>query len=850
MTQSGDDTLPIDDVREEFLATLDGTTPTITVAPTGSGKSTRLPIWMEESLDGPMLVVEPRRVACRSLAGYLASQRGEEAGESIGYRVRFDDCTSDRTRVIFATTGVALRMLGSDDPWPFAGVVVDEFHERGWEVDLVVAILQAKADEPEFGPLVLTSATIEAGRLARQLEGDLVEAEGRTHPVDIAYRGDPPAPSARDLADRVSDAVADVVESPDDDGGDILVFLPGKGEISDCDRALQGLANAHDLEVLEVHGRLPPSRMARAFDEDVDRRRVFLATNVAETSVTLPGVTTVIDSGLVKMKIHRGGRSALALVATSKDSMDQRAGRAGRVQPGRCIRLWSERFRPDETTSPEIERIELDEVLLHAASCGLEGDTFDEAPWVDDPPAFAIENARARLQAIGALDDRGHLTSLGRRLSELPVDAHDARMLVDPPDDLKGTLADLVALLQRSTDLVLSLGMLSGSQQGDVRHHRNQLFKQCDHEPYTQITALRRGEPDRHGLHRSAWHEARKVSASLRDMIDAPASHPGDDDADLPDVERLGDYLLERLPEFAFVLRERALDRRIDGKPKQGYSEPWANGEVELDVYPFRPPVDPKVRSKELDYPVAGLILDLFWLGDQEGTGVRGKGSMLLPATYDQLADAGLGERIATSVRLKGQSGGVPRIVGTVERQYAGVTLRREQRKLEGRRLCEAVAELVLEGRLFDGAAETIRDDLHLWHVFGEWPAEERWWAPVETSPPDPEVFVADTLWELGLRESDDMMLLEADDLRPDLTEHLGVAQYKIDEWREEFPRTWSHMGRAYRCEVQPSAEKVFLEPDNAKARKGDDPNARHLPRFKGFSVYFRNASRVVPIRP
>lgn len=850
MTTSGDDRLPIDDVRGEFLETLDGSTPTITVAPTGSGKSTRLPIWMEEALDGPVLVVEPRRVACRSLAEYLASKRGEAAGESIGYRVRFDDSTSEQTRVVFATTGVALRMLGSDDSWPFAGVVVDEFHERGWEVDLIVATLRAKIDDPEFGPFVLTSATIEANRLARQMEADLVEARGRTYPVDVTYRGGVPAPSPRDLADRVSDAVAEVVESDDDDGGDILVFLPGKGEIGDCDRALKGLANTHDLEVLEVHGRLPPSRMARAFDEDVDHRRVFLSTNVAETSVTLPGVTTVIDSGLVKMMIHRGGRSALALVATSEDSMEQRAGRAGRVRPGRCIRLWSERFRPDETTPPEIERIELDEAILHAASCGLDGDAFDEAPWVDDPPEFAIEDARQRLRDVGALDDGNRLTDLGRRLSELPVDAHDARMLVDPPEDLKGTLADLVALLQRSTDLLLSLGMISGSRQGDVKHHRNQLFKKCDNEVHTQITALRWGHPDRHGLHRSAWQEARKVSASLRDMIDAPVSHPSDDHEDLPDVERLGNYLLDRLPEFAFVLRERARDQRLDGKPKQGRSEPWANGEVEIDVYPFRPPVDPKVRSKELDYPVAGLVLDLFWLGDTQGTGIRGKGNMLLPASCAQLADAGLGEPVATSVQLE-KGGTVPRIVGTVERRYAGVTLRRDERELEGRRLCEAVAELTLEGRLFDGAASAVRDDLHLWRVFGEWPEEERWWEPTDAPTPEPETFLADRLWRLGLRERDDLMLLEAGDLRPDLTERLGVAAYKLDEWREEFPRTWSHMGRDYHCaEVQPSAGKVFLEPDNAEARDWGEPSARHLPRFKGFSVYFRHASRVVPVRP
>lgn len=838
------DTLPIDDARGEFLETLESAGPTVTVAPTGSGKSTRLPLWMEEALDGPVLVVEPRRVACRSLAEYLAGQRGEEAGESIGHRVRFDDSTSEETRVMFATTGVVLRMLGSEEPWPFAGVVVDEFHERGWEVDLILATLRRRSREPGFGPFVLTSATIEAEEIAGELGADLVESEGRTYPVDIDYWGDPVAPSPDNLEGRVRDAVRSVVEADDDDGGDILVFLPGKGEISDCEGALHGVASDHDLEVLEVHGRLPPGKMAQAFDDEDTGRRVYLSTNVAETSVTLPGVSTVIDSGLVKMKLHRGGRSALALVATSEASMDQRAGRAGRVQPGRCIRLWSERYRPDEVTPPEIERIELDEVILHAGACGLDGEAFDRAEWLTPPPEFAVEQARERLRGVGALDDDNELTDLGRKLAELPVDAHDARMLIDPPDRLKGTLADLVALLQRSTDLLLPLGMVSNA--GEVKENRNQLLKECDNEVYTQIRCLRDGYPREHGLHRSAWEEAKKVSASLRDIVEAPERDPLRDDADLPPVEELSDFLLERIPEFAFVLRERARKRRKDGEPKMGRSEPWANGEVELDVYPFEAPVDERVRDREIEHPEAGLVLSAFWVGGR-GPGVHGIGDMLLPAPRAQLADAGLGEVEPSSVSIE-YGGLAPTIVADIERTYAGVTLRTEEDELEGRPLCEAVADLTMEGRLFDGADEAIRMDLHLWQVLGEWPDEERYWSEA-SDVSEPREYLAERLWELGLRTSEDLALLEADDLRPDLADELGIAEFEIDRWREEFPRTWEYMGREYECQVQPSVGKVILEPVNKKAKQEGEPEAKHLPRFKGFQVVYRNASRVVPLR-
>ncbi len=840
------DALPIDKQRGEFEESLRADRPTIVVAPTGSGKSTRLPLWMAESLDGPILVVEPRRVACRSLAQYLAKGRGEEAGQSIGYRVRFDDRTSDETEVIFATTGVALRMLGGadgGDDWPFAGVLVDEFHERGWEVDLIVATLRAHQDDPAFGPFVLTSATIEAERLAEELNADLVRSEGRTYPVDISYAGEPKAPTSRGLEGRVKDAVQEVCESPDDDGGDILVFLPGKGEISDCKGALGGVANTHNLDLVEVHGRLPPHKMAKAFD-DQDKRRVFLATNVAETSVTLPGVTTVIDSGLVKQMIHRGGASALALVPTSEASMDQRAGRAGRVQPGRCVRLWSERFRPKPSTPPEIERIELDEPVLQAAMCGLDGERFDRAGWLTEPPEFAVENARQRLRDIGALDEDNELTDKGERLGELPVDAHDARMLIGVTDEMAGPMCDLVALLQRSTNLILPMGAIRGDTHR-VQQNRNDLFKGCDDEVTAQLTALREGRPREHGLHRSAWEEAKKISSSLRSMVDAPAPDPLSDDRPLPKPGRMAEYLLDRIPESAFVLRERAMGYRDDGQASFGRSEPWGNGDIEVSVYPFESPVQERERDEKLTHPTAGLILSLFWTGDGS-KGVHGIGSMLLPADESQLADAGLGEPEISRPKPKGHAD-APRVVATVSRTYAGRTLRTTNRELDGRPLCEAVAELTFEGRMFRDAGDRIRDDLHLWDVLARWPAERRWWGEVEP-PTEPEEWLTEHLWELGLRSNDDLMLLEPDDLRPDLADHFGMNDHQLAEWREKFPRLWSHMGRTYRCKVQPSTQKVILEPADKAARKGDDPQAMHVPRFEGFSVYYRNASRVVPV--
>lgn len=227
---------------------------------------------------------------------------------------------------------------------------------------------------------------------------------------------------------------------------------------------------------------------------------------------------------------------------------------------------------------------------------------------------------------------------------------------------------------------------------------------------------------------------------------------------------------------------------------------------------------------------------------------MHGIGSKVVPATRQQLADAGLGEPEVANIRVEGHPPNDCRIVAQVQRVFAGRTLTGGERELEGRALCESVAELIVENRIFDRAAEPVRDDLHLWDILAAWPEADRYWeSPGEA--PELKKYLADRLWELGLRESADLMLVEPEDLRPDLSELFGIAEFEIDRWREDFPRVWEHMGAEYVCNVQPATEKVILEPANRGAKEGEDPVAKHLPKFRGFSVYFRNASRVVPIR-
>ncbi|MFT5128345.1 MAG: ATP-dependent helicase HrpB [Rhodothermales bacterium] len=806
--------LPVHAIRDKFAECLKGTPPVVVVAPTGSGKSTCLPIWMAEATSGTVLVIEPRRVACRSLAGYVATKMDTTLGQGVGYRIRFADRSTPDTRVLFVTPGVALRMLQQCDKLPFTSVLIDEFHERGCEVDLALAALLHR---DEISSLVITSATIDAEPLAQQIGGVILRAEGRAFPVTTEHLGRDAVPSAAQLEQRVTEAVSHCLRK--ESAGDMLVFLPGKREIDNCNTALGSLARSHNLQLFKVHGTLPIEQIATALEAHKGKRRVFLSTNVAETSLTVPGVTAVIDSGLAKMRLHRAGRSSLVLQPISQASMDQRAGRAGRVAPGRCVRLWSAQHRPAAETPPEITRIELDDILLNAIACGLDPTS---TLWPTPPPEFAVGAALERLRALKAVDAAGGITAYGRRLLKLPVSVHEARLLVDVPAGLRGTVADVVALLQVRGRLLLDTASLADGERAQVEHARRELLAGYQDEVYAQLCCLRRGQAGRHQLNRTGLAEARKLATALRSLLgEGP---PTDDDTPLPPRPELAVFLLKRWPEAGFVLRKRAL-----GKPR-GRSEPWGNGELELTVYPY---ADWAEESKK--WPVAGIILEHEWIGKQ-GTGVQGIGGMLLPCTYKQLADAGLGEE--TVQQAKRERG---KIRGSVERVHAGIVLDIVEKALAGDALRHAAAELIRDNRLLKGAAAMVSDDLHLARLLCEGRDAIDAYADMAT-------FLCARLEELGVEVSEDLTLLEPNDLRPSLERIFNVTEYDLDTLRKHFPRQWTLNGAVFDCDVDPRKRRVDLIPRN-KLAKAKAPDAWLLPKFQGYSVRYLKAGRSVKLR-
>jgi ATP-dependent helicase HrpB len=822
------DALPIDDIADSFTKKLAGEHPVVVVAPTGSGKSTRLPIWMADTLARPVLVVEPRRVVCRSLAVYLAAKQGENVGDDIGYRVRFDDCSSTRTRILFVTPGVALRMLSSGDETAFAGIMIDEFHERSWETDLLLTVLLHR---DQRAGLVLTSATIDADQVAKAVDGSVIHAEGRAFPVDLEYCAEPPLPVPENLDVRIAQTIKQIVTNTTDDGGDVLVFVPGKRQIDEARERLQPLCREHRMVCVPVHGGLPTRNVADALSKRTGQRRIFLATNIAETSLTIPGVTIVIDSGLARQRVHRGGHSALAVAPVSEAAMEQRRGRAGRVSAGRCVRLWHNTFKPASVTAPEVTRIELTDLMLRAANCGLEGDAFTNAAWPTPLPDFAIHHARTQLIQMRALTDTGTITDFGGALLKLPVGVAEARALVDTPEPLKGATADLVALLNTRGELFLR------HSDSDTEDARRELCGQTNDEVYAHLLALRRGHVRKHGLHASRLQEARRISTALRQLLKAQSTSPDKDQSDLPTVAEFATFLLSRWPETAFVLRPRAM---ATGKraPKPGSALPWSNDAVEVNIHSWRPPwpVDDEQRRQ----PKAGLVLEQEWLG-QAGTRTVGIGRMLLPCKYELLAAAGLGNCELRNSTPTGKRGKI-RIAGVVERTYGGVVLSTEEQELTGEPLHQAAATLIIENRLMKGVAELIADDLHLLRILvatGE---------VADTSGDvDIATWMTSRLAELGVESASDLELLDAGDMRPNLSDvamHVDLARV-----RKDFPRRWEHQGAVYHCAVDIRRREVVLQPINGQAKKAPDPSVTVLPRFRSFRVRHQKASRITTIR-
>lgn len=405
--------LPVDGIVDDVRAALDPTRAVVVTAPPGSGKTTRIPPALID--DGPVLLVQPRRIAARSVARRIAWERGTAVGDEIGWQVRFDRKLSAKTRLLVVTDGILLARLQADPLLSdFRTVVLDEVHERSAQMDLGFALARQVREARDDFRLVVMSATLDTRLYADALDGcPVVEVESRAHPVEIEHR-DGPSPA---------DAIVDVRP---DTTGHVLCFLPGMADIERTARDLAGRVGG--ARIHRLHGSLRAEEQDAALAPSREPK-IILATNVAETSLTVDGVSTVVDSGLQKVLRQdlRTGIDRLETERISADSADQRAGRAGRTGPGRAVRLWNPAQRLRASREPEIHRIDLAPILLEILAWSDDPRTF---AWLEAPRTDAVDSALQLLADLGAIDG-GALTEVGRTMRRLPIPPRLARVMIE-----------------------------------------------------------------------------------------------------------------------------------------------------------------------------------------------------------------------------------------------------------------------------------------------------------------------------------------------------------------------------------------------------------------------------------
>lgn len=429
-------TLPIDHVLPDLLTALDACPNAVLVAPPGAGKTTRVPLALLQSAwrgDGKIILLEPRRLAARASAARMAESLSESVGETVGYRVRLDARISARTRIEVVTEGVFTRMI-ADDPSleGIAAVLFDEFHERSLDGDLGLALaLDAQGALREDLRIVVMSATIDGARVASIL-GDAREitSEGRAYPVETRYLGRTPGSHV------AVEAASAVRRALDEEQGSILVFLPGRGEIRRLVDLLSGSLPT-SVDIAPLYGALSPAEQDRAIRPAAPgRRKVVIATSIAETSLTIEGVRIVIDGGLSRVPVYEPatGLTRLETVRVSRASADQRRGRAGRTEPGVCYRLWHEAETGSlkAFSAPEILEADLANLVLDLAAWGVSDPK--QLRFLDYPPAPAWNEAVELLKELDAIDDTGRLTSAGNALRKLPLHPRLGHMIASAAD--------------------------------------------------------------------------------------------------------------------------------------------------------------------------------------------------------------------------------------------------------------------------------------------------------------------------------------------------------------------------------------------------------------------------------
>jgi ATP-dependent helicase HrpB len=532
---------PITPLLPQIRASLAAQPRLVLEAPPGAGKTTQVPLALLDAawLAGQKIVMlEPRRIAARAAAQFMAQQLGEAVGQTVGYRIRFEAKVSAATRIEVVTEGILTRLIQHDPELAGIGAIVfDEFHERHLAGDLGAALaLDVQATlRPELR-LLLMSATLDGERVAAWLDAPRISSPGRSFPVRLDY---PPARTQETVEHQLARVARQALEEND---GDVLAFLPGRREIARTQAVLAQTLARDDVELVALHGELSlAGQQAALAPAEPGTRRIVLATNVAESSITLPGIRAVIDSGLAREPRFdpNSGFTRLETVTISQASADQRAGRAGRVAAGTAYRLWPQGKRLEPARTAEIMHAELSGLALELAAWGITASSSAALPWLDPPPPGALAQARELLVGLAALAADGRITALGRRMLELGATPRLGAAALRAPPELHALVADLLALMEARSPL-------RGTQA------RSDDFR-------ARVTALhawrdRRGAAARDEVDSGALAAIEQAGKGWRRRLDVRTAASG-----VPDSHAVGDLLLHAFPD--------RIARRDDGNP-------------------------------------------------------------------------------------------------------------------------------------------------------------------------------------------------------------------------------------------------------------------------------------------
>lgn len=774
-------TLPILAIENDFHAAFKQQ-PLVVSASTGSGKSTCLPQWAAKY--GRVLVVQPRRIACTSLAEYLAEQSGQPLGKKVGYAIRFESHFDDNTEIVFVTPGVALRWFFESKLSEFDAIMLDEFHERRWDTDLLLAILKAHKQHH----LIVTSATLDTQPLCHYLGAKEIKSEGNMFPVAEQFIASDTRsmPSKHDLATRVFEAVELAMQNT---RGDILVFLPGKGEIQTTASVLKSL----NVLVIGLFSGCSQGQQKLALQQQ-SQQRVILATNVAETSLTIPNITCVIDSGLERRTHLRQGKTVLALEAIAKDSAKQRKGRAGRTQAGICIKLYGEFAPLIERTPSEVTREALTELVLASACAGFPVNTLD---FLEPLPQSSLQIATEQLLAVKAINKSFHATELGEILYPLPIDAELAFLITQMPSNaLKQAMIDIASIIS-----VPARVYQLPSKSDELEALNKCLPNHCDFE---LAIAVIRGQANSLYVDENALSEAKQFSGQLREAFSLPEL----DKAASYDREALLHAIAKAKPNSIFIKRH---NRR------------GAFGNGLLEVIPAK-------ESRVKESAQAMLVLDTYALAGKGTKQSMTLATMSAPIKTSLIKDLELGDLISTEPVLIDEQ-----IFVTQKREYAGVTIDEYNTLASGESLLKACSELTLNDYLFLPVGQQIKTEMAYHALYN---LHEK----IDQVLPEPNEYIYQTLKDLGVESQDDLTLIEAEDLF-----YSGVEDWLITPFKEKYPLVVKLPELTLKVEYKFLAKRITVHYDSGSRKEA--PKRWELPSWQGFKIQYRKASKVVDVR-